>query len=102
MFFFFKQKTAYGLRISDWSSDVCSSDLSRRGVAWLRESDRPSLIAALAMRLDSTAPQGSMIGCDSVMGVWELGMELSGKDIWEGNLHTTAIAVAFTTVGDVV
>src|SRR3546814_9123620 len=27
-FFFFKQKTAYELRISDWSSDVCSSDLS--------------------------------------------------------------------------
>src|SRR3546814_5503591 len=27
MFFFFKQKTAYGVRISDWSSDVCSSDL---------------------------------------------------------------------------
>src|SRR3546814_12842624 len=26
-FFFFKQKTAYDLRISDWSSDVCSSDL---------------------------------------------------------------------------
>src|SRR3546814_5903358 len=28
-FFFFKQKTAYELRISDWSSDVCSSDLCR-------------------------------------------------------------------------
>src|SRR3546814_7857834 len=28
-FFFFKQKTAYELRISDWSSDVCSSDLIR-------------------------------------------------------------------------
>src|SRR3546814_4075776 len=27
VFFFFKQKTAYELRISDWSSDVCSSDL---------------------------------------------------------------------------
>src|SRR3546814_17303357 len=27
MFFFFKQKTAYEVRISDWSSDVCSSDL---------------------------------------------------------------------------
>src|SRR3546814_9051874 len=26
-FFFFKQKTAYDIRISDWSSDVCSSDL---------------------------------------------------------------------------
>src|SRR3546814_5509134 len=28
-FFFFKHKTAYELRISDWSSDVCSSDLAR-------------------------------------------------------------------------
>src|SRR3546814_10500382 len=27
VFFFFKQKTAYDMRISDWSSDVCSSDL---------------------------------------------------------------------------
>src|SRR3546814_8138605 len=29
-FFFFKQKTAYEMRISDWSSDVCSSDLHPR------------------------------------------------------------------------
>src|SRR3546814_8154328 len=29
LFFFFKQKTAYEMRISDWSSDVCSSDLGR-------------------------------------------------------------------------
>src|SRR3546814_5714424 len=29
LFFFFKQKTAYEMRISDWSSDVCSSDLAR-------------------------------------------------------------------------
>src|SRR3546814_10070867 len=29
VFFFFKQKTAYEMRISDWSSDVCSSDLAR-------------------------------------------------------------------------
>src|SRR3546814_2876878 len=28
VFFFFKQKTAYEMRISDWSSDVCSSDLA--------------------------------------------------------------------------
>src|SRR3546814_6574635 len=34
VFFFFKQKTAYEMRISDWSSDVCSSDLQppRRGI----------------------------------------------------------------------
>src|SRR3546814_9950282 len=37
-FFFFKQKTAYEMRISDWSSDVCSSDLRKltewRAAAW--------------------------------------------------------------------
>src|SRR3546814_5423534 len=32
VFFFFKQKTAYEMRISDWSSDVCSSDLIERGL----------------------------------------------------------------------
>src|SRR3546814_18009994 len=32
VFFFFKQKTAYELRISDWSSDVCSSDLVLRTI----------------------------------------------------------------------
>src|SRR3546814_2520567 len=37
MFFFFKQKTAYEMRISDWSSDVCSSDLY--GVVKLLESE---------------------------------------------------------------
>src|SRR3546814_1402375 len=34
MFFWFKQKTAYEMRISDWSSDVCSSDLAQ--VEWKR------------------------------------------------------------------
>src|SRR3546814_7542363 len=39
-FFFFKQKTAYEMRISDWSSDVCSSDLgagARAGQALPRQ-----------------------------------------------------------------
>src|SRR3546814_3573290 len=34
-FFFFKQKTAYEMRISDWSSDVCSSDLLDDGLGHL-------------------------------------------------------------------
>src|SRR3546814_3391206 len=32
--FFFKQKTAYEMRISDWSSDVCSSDLTDNGAGF--------------------------------------------------------------------
>src|SRR3546814_1700512 len=35
-FFFFKQKTAYEMRISDWSSDVCSSDLTEAMLMGLR------------------------------------------------------------------
>src|SRR3546814_4629855 len=38
MFLFFKQKTAYEMRISDWSSDVCSSDLG--AIAGLGIADR--------------------------------------------------------------
>src|SRR3546814_5034070 len=38
MLFFFKQKTAYEMRISDWSSDVCSSDLLEM-IGQLREGD---------------------------------------------------------------
>src|SRR3546814_1319939 len=45
VFFFFKQKTAYEMRISDWSSDVCSSDLPRLDLHRLRQAqaDRPQL-----------------------------------------------------------
>src|SRR3546814_9012048 len=54
LFFFFEQKTAYEMRISDWSSDVCSSDLAVRrdmridppGIA----GDRPLAEAYLAVR----------------------------------------------------
>src|SRR3546814_4526017 len=37
IFFFFKQKTAYEVRISDWSSDVCSSDLEEKITNYARE-----------------------------------------------------------------
>src|SRR3546814_5449107 len=39
MCFFFKQKTAYEMRISDWSSDVCSSDLAQLRTRTLRRID---------------------------------------------------------------
>src|SRR3546814_19062823 len=39
--FFFKQKTAYEMRISDWSSDVCSSDLSPQPKSQNESNDTP-------------------------------------------------------------
>src|SRR3546814_17573661 len=48
MFFFFKQKTAYEMRISDWSSDVCSSDLgSEQGPRAAHKLIRESQVNAL-------------------------------------------------------
>src|SRR3546814_4849973 len=47
-FFFFKQKTAYEMRISDWSSDVCSSDLKGHGQA----QDAHVAFEAAAERID--------------------------------------------------
>src|SRR3546814_6117876 len=48
-FFFFKQKTAYEMRISDWSSDVCSSDLGGAAI------ERQLLDAAMRARVDRAA-----------------------------------------------
>src|SRR3546814_1934172 len=50
-FFFFKQKTAYEMRISDWSSDVCSSDL-RVKIASLR-------LQSLAPDMHGPRPNGA-------------------------------------------
>src|SRR3546814_15628080 len=64
LFFFFKQKTAYEMRISDWSSDVCSSDLlglghrhagNRIGHGWRNG-------PALADRDDTLHPQSRRLG----------------------------------------
>src|SRR3546814_5735451 len=65
-FFFFKQKTAYEMRISDWSSDVCSSDLGSRNASlvvahvayWARcSSDAIILTSGTEWKLSSTGSQ---------------------------------------------
>src|SRR3546814_4826614 len=56
VFFFFKQKTAYEMRISDWSSDVCSSDL-KDGVDHARAN---LLIAAYATGVAEAALAGAV------------------------------------------
>src|SRR3546814_4047326 len=57
-FFFFKQKTAYEMRISDWSSDVCSSDLIGEGLdIALRVRFPPLENSDLVMRVLRESPQ---------------------------------------------
>src|SRR3546814_963081 len=63
-FFLFKQRTAYERRISDWSSDVCSSDLlDRAGEIEARIADREIDAAARAAleRASALADQGQII-----------------------------------------
>src|SRR3546814_5293788 len=69
-FFFFKQKTAYEMRISDWSSDVCSSDLA---VEWILEThvhaDHLTAAPYLKARLGGRTAIGARI--DAVQGVFK-------------------------------
>src|SRR3546814_15087618 len=58
MFFFFKQKTAYEMRISDWSSDVCSSDLRFR----LGDGDPSDLVELV--RQPATDPAAVEAACE--------------------------------------
>src|SRR3546814_18161501 len=91
VFFFFKQKTAYDMRISDWSSDVCSSDLLARGIeqrvralnAFLHDIyHRQEILRAgrvptdLVARNDAFLPM--MMGMDPPGGVYT---HISGIDI---------------------
>src|SRR3546814_7830058 len=61
LFFFFKQKTAYELRISDWSSDVCSSDLEILGEKRSQWLIFPGLDIACGPVVEQAKP-GNMIG----------------------------------------
>src|SRR3546814_12005696 len=58
LFLFFKQKTAYEMRISDWSSDVCSSDLRAAATAALKRGlasfGRGNVSGALAAAQEAT------------------------------------------------
>src|SRR3546814_1481418 len=74
LFFFFKQKTAYEMRISDWSSDVCSSDLpgkvgdlrSRRKLDCLKpaaSTPSPLVAASRPCQTSATIEAGLRLRC---------------------------------------
>src|SRR3546814_2290545 len=62
--FFFKQKTAYEMRISDWSSDVCSSDLTSFGTAESRTTALPGALFRRPGRWGA-APASPRGGCEA-------------------------------------
>src|SRR3546814_2121401 len=68
-FFFFKQKTAYEMRISDWSSDVCSSDLAPAFLLsdYSLNRRRATLIAAV-IDLDARLADGAIQMFDRLVG----------------------------------
>src|SRR3546814_1950326 len=66
-FFFFKQKTAYDMRISDWSSDVCSSDL-RLGDVGLG-ADAPLLHVVVLVLHFLVFEEGGVLGLGHADGV---------------------------------
>src|SRR3546814_10359367 len=77
-FFFFKQKTAYEMRISDWSSDVCSSDLAATAAcdvatleALLQEEHAPELIGKAFKKLESEIVRGNIL---------KTGKRIDGRD----------------------
>src|SRR3546814_430981 len=68
IFFFFKQKTAYEMRISDWSSDVCSSDLDTGDTATLATAQD------YADTGDAATLQSANHYTDQQVAAWEQGL----------------------------
>src|SRR3546814_2633476 len=65
-FFFFKQKTAYEMRISDWSSDVCSSDLVANAKRQQPTRDRPCCIGECDWKMTPQRLRPALIGVRDV------------------------------------
>src|SRR3546814_9295181 len=88
--FFFKQKTAYEMRISDWSSDVCSSDLEElRGVVLEVGAELAELLHANEIGLEDVLCLGDAVAVD------EVDVHLTGHAGEQGSefhdLHSAAI-----------
>src|SRR3546814_8970976 len=102
VFFFFKQKTAYEMRISDWSSDVCSSDLEQGKHYlfrfWQRLPD-PGTIAifdrsrygrVLVERVEGLAPEADWRRAYDEINAFERMLRDDGVRIAKIFLHITA------------
>src|SRR3546814_9276178 len=74
LFLFFKQKTAYEMRISDWSSDVCSSDLAviLAAYEWSKQAGQPEMV------IDNYEGPASQASIDGLVGQVDDALEAAG------------------------
>src|SRR3546814_4830429 len=96
-FFFFKQKTAYDMRISDWSSDVCSSDLLKDTINTMvdRLNSFASEVTRVAREVGTEGKLGGQAQVKGVAGTW--------KDLTDNvNMMATNLTNQVRGIADVV
>src|SRR3546814_8346231 len=86
-FFFFKQKTAYEMRISDWSSDVCSSDL-------LGQLDTLLVSDGCRFRLRSPRLTGDRAGTGDLFAALLVARLATGSGILSAAMHAVGATTA--------
>src|SRR3546814_1578151 len=80
IFFFFKQKTAYEMRISDWSSDVCSSDLGWTNVK------SPSSVNIFTAKIANGTEGGTSATINKTSTSTTAASQIIRVSNWSGNL----------------
>src|SRR3546814_2283567 len=81
LFFFFKQKTAYEMRISDWSSDVCSSDLYRAQAQQARAQIAATLAGADTIRSQVTEQDSSIRQARAQLAAKRAALDLANEQL---------------------
>src|SRR3546814_8926498 len=89
LFFFFKQKTAYEMRISDWSSDVCSSDLHRHSQCPRCEWPHRAGIGIPAARAVPAARRRRGLPRDRLPAVRRRQHQRCDRGLWQGDATAT-------------
>src|SRR3546814_14431036 len=103
VFFFVKQKTAYEMRISDWSSDVCSSDLVARigfGIAHRqRLLDQVGEGYAAVVAGEQPGQRARQHPADVGQDVAGVQQVAQGLDDWQASAHRSLVAELAAAVG---
>src|SRR3546814_20331826 len=110
LFFFFKQKTAYEMRISDWSSDVCSSDRQLQVLRLGHVDDRAQLLGQAGAAEGEARPQVGgrdvevVVLAEDPHGLARVdadGLHQRAQLVGEGDLHRViAVAGVLQRFGD--